>query len=117
MRISTPLLAITALLFTSPHPTEAIPVLSTWTKWCQTSPYCRNNVVTNRVYMHFEPQGPNFNKCQLWHTRQRGEYCYEIAKKFHITLQEFYVWNPSVKNDCSQLYAGQAYCVYKPFPW
>jgi LysM repeat protein len=50
--------------------------------------------------------------CSKWYVAQTGDFCYEISEKFGITLNTFFSWNPAVlPPDCTQLLAGDAYCV------
>jgi LysM repeat protein len=39
--------------------------------------------------------------CKKYHKVVDKDTCFDIAKKYAITLADFYKWNPSVKNDCS----------------
>jgi hypothetical protein len=40
-----------------------------------------------------------------------GVYCYDMAQKYGISVDDFYKWNPDVGTDCKGLWPGYAYCV------
>ncbi|KAI8577665.1 hypothetical protein K450DRAFT_282441 [Umbelopsis ramanniana AG] len=42
--------------------------------------------------------------------------CIKVAKKFGLSLTEFYALNPSVNKHCSNLLTGKSYCVAKSAP-
>jgi hypothetical protein len=49
--------------------------------------------------------------CKKWALQKSEVYCYDMSSAAGITLDQFYAWNPAVKNDCSGLWVGYAYCV------
>ena len=50
--------------------------------------------------------------CNAWYVAQKGDDCSIAAAAGGITLDEFYVWNPAIGQDCSGgFWAGNAYCV------
>ncbi|KAK3321874.1 hypothetical protein B0H66DRAFT_638391 [Apodospora peruviana] len=52
--------------------------------------------------------------CTAWYQTQSGDGCASIASMFGISVTDFTHWNPVVKNDCSNLWLGQDYCVGGP---
>ncbi|KAI0379819.1 hypothetical protein F5Y04DRAFT_282615 [Hypomontagnella monticulosa] len=40
-----------------------------------------------------------------------GDYCYGVAQKNNITIDQLYLWNPSLSTDCTNLQLGYNYCV------
>lgn len=40
-----------------------------------------------------------------------GDTCQKIADNAHISLANFYSWNPDVKTDCSLLFLGYYVCI------
>lgn len=42
---------------------------------------------------------------------QSGDYCGKIEASFAITMAQLQLWNPDIKDDCSNLQLGVAYCV------
>lgn len=49
--------------------------------------------------------------CQKWVSQVDGQYCAQMASAAGITLDQLYALNPPLKNDCSGLFKGYAYCV------
>lgn len=50
--------------------------------------------------------------CSKWVVAESGDTCYQIADKFGISTDTFMAWNPAVNPPkCTQLLAGDAYCV------
>jgi LysM repeat protein len=49
--------------------------------------------------------------CNRYLMQADGVYCYDMAAKEGITLDQLYEWNPSLNGDCSGLWSGYAYCV------
>jgi hypothetical protein len=54
--------------------------------------------------------------CRNWEVVERGATCYSVVEKTGVSsLAQFYAWNPSLDTvDCSNLFAGRAYCVVGP---
>ncbi|KAI0296451.1 hypothetical protein BC826DRAFT_1005164 [Russula brevipes] len=50
--------------------------------------------------------------CFTYYTIQSGDNCQAITSNWTITVPEFKQWNPELNSDCSNLIAGEAYCVY-----
>jgi LysM repeat protein len=50
--------------------------------------------------------------CFTYYTVQSLDNCHTIASNWTITVPEFKQWNPELNSDCSNLIAGEAYCVY-----
>ncbi|KAL3453555.1 hypothetical protein BJX65DRAFT_292598 [Aspergillus insuetus] len=52
------------------------------------------------------------SSCNQWHLVADGDSCWTITQEYGITLDQFYEWNPAVKNDCAEgFWYGYAYCV------
>lgn len=49
--------------------------------------------------------------CSSFYRVQDGDGCYDIANSYHISLDDFYTWNPAVKSDCSGLFPSYYVCV------
>ncbi|CAG8067732.1 unnamed protein product [Penicillium nalgiovense] len=49
--------------------------------------------------------------CKKYYKVVRGDGCYDIAADHGISLANFYSWNPSVKDDCSELKFDSYVCV------
>ncbi|OGE49080.1 hypothetical protein PENARI_c023G09001 [Penicillium arizonense] len=49
--------------------------------------------------------------CKKYYKVANGDGCYDIAAAHDITLNNFYSWNPSVKDDCSGLKFDSYVCV------
>lgn len=50
--------------------------------------------------------------CSIWHIAEPGEFCYEVAQAFGISVDTFMAWNPAViPPNCQSMLAGDAYCV------
>ncbi|KAL5365890.1 hypothetical protein BJX96DRAFT_159953 [Aspergillus floccosus] len=50
--------------------------------------------------------------CNAFYYVQKDDYCYAIVTSYgNFTLDQFYTWNPAVKNDCSGLQPGYYVCV------
>lgn len=49
--------------------------------------------------------------CTQYYNVKKGEYCYIVAEKFGLSLEDFYGYNGQIDDKCSNLYADQAYCV------
>ncbi|KAH6847621.1 hypothetical protein B0I37DRAFT_431340 [Chaetomium sp. MPI-CAGE-AT-0009] len=62
------------------------------------------------------PNGPTFENiapnCNAYHTVVEGDGCWSISQAYHITLDQFYEWNPDIADDCgTNFWPGYAYCV------
>ncbi|KAL4901977.1 hypothetical protein BDW74DRAFT_169739 [Aspergillus multicolor] len=52
------------------------------------------------------------SECSHFYLVEKGDYCQAIVDSYgSFTLEQFYSWNPAVKNDCSGLQAGYYVCV------
>ncbi|KAL4961050.1 putative LysM domain protein [Aspergillus stella-maris] len=52
------------------------------------------------------------SECNDFYLVEKGDYCQAIVDLYgSFTLEQFYAWNPAVKNDCSGLQAGYYICV------
>ncbi|EAW07585.1 LysM peptidoglycan-binding domain-containing protein [Aspergillus clavatus NRRL 1] len=49
--------------------------------------------------------------CNKWAMQANGVFCYDMAAKAGISLDELYKLNPALNGDCSGLWAGHAYCI------
>ncbi|RDW84131.1 uncharacterized protein DSM5745_04457 [Aspergillus mulundensis] len=49
--------------------------------------------------------------CTSFYEVQPGDGCYDLAASEGVALDDFYAWNPAVKNDCSGLQANVYVCV------
>jgi hypothetical protein len=49
--------------------------------------------------------------CERFYVVQPGDGCFTIATDASIALNDFYTWNPAVKNDCSALMSGFFVCI------
>ncbi|RMX79389.1 hypothetical protein D0869_08345 [Hortaea werneckii] len=49
--------------------------------------------------------------CHQFYTVQSGDSCAAVEEKFDITFAQLYKWNPSIGEDCANLWLGYAYCV------
>jgi LysM repeat protein len=52
--------------------------------------------------------------CYQWYVVQPGDFCALIESSYGITFTQLQMWNPDLTNDCSNLLAGEAYCVNSP---
>ncbi|KAL2867535.1 LysM peptidoglycan-binding domain-containing protein [Aspergillus lucknowensis] len=50
-------------------------------------------------------------KCNKFYKVRKGATCELIAKKYDIDFEDFYAWNPAVKDDCSKLLLDFYVCV------
>uniref|UniRef100_A0A4Q7JG83 Secreted LysM effector Lys4 n=1 Tax=Pochonia chlamydosporia (strain 123) TaxID=1052797 RepID=LYSM4_POCC1 len=62
------------------------------------------------------PTGPTFPNtvanCNAWYTIVKGDGCDTVEKKFKITPEQFFKWNPDVSTDCvKNFWVGNSYCV------
>ncbi|KAL3440535.1 hypothetical protein BJX65DRAFT_314727 [Aspergillus insuetus] len=46
-----------------------------------------------------------------WYCTEEGDTCDSVLQYGNIALDAFYAWNPSVKEDCSNLTLNTSYCV------
>ncbi|KAI8077974.1 uncharacterized protein B0P05DRAFT_637842 [Gilbertella persicaria] len=51
--------------------------------------------------------------CTKYHTVSGSDSCVKLAKKYDITLDNIYDWNPQIKSGCPNLNNGKKYCVQK----
>ncbi|AEO68673.1 carbohydrate-binding module family 50 protein [Thermothielavioides terrestris NRRL 8126] len=50
--------------------------------------------------------------CDKWHIVAAKETCLDLEKKYNITADQFFAWNPAVSRDCgTNFWAKYAYCV------
>ncbi|KAK6008144.1 hypothetical protein QM012_000047 [Aureobasidium pullulans] len=56
------------------------------------------------------PSGTTEN-CLQWYVVQSGDYCAKIESAYAITMAQLQLWNPDLKDDCSNLQIDDAYCV------
>ncbi|KAM5436537.1 hypothetical protein MferCBS31731_005815 [Microsporum ferrugineum] len=58
---------------------------------------------------------PNTAKvCYEWYVVNPSDHCAKIQDQFAITFEQLQAWNPDLKDDCSNLQLGVAYCVHGP---
>ncbi|KAK2072069.1 hypothetical protein P8C59_006446 [Phyllachora maydis] len=50
-------------------------------------------------------------KCAKYYTVQAGDYCNLLVLRFAISLSDFLFLNPGVRSNCTNLFAGESYCV------
>jgi hypothetical protein len=61
---------------------------------------------------HPEPTQPgSVCGCQQWYKPAKGEFCYDVQKKFKISAGNFNKWNPGVGSDCAGLWKDTYVCV------
>ncbi|KAI2789429.1 hypothetical protein POX_d04917 [Penicillium oxalicum] len=51
------------------------------------------------------------NQCDHYYMVKAGDNCYSISAAEGVSLSDFYTWNPSVGNDCSNLWQGYYVCI------
>ncbi|KAH8899923.1 hypothetical protein GQ53DRAFT_790479 [Thozetella sp. PMI_491] len=51
------------------------------------------------------------SSCKTYYLADGSIFCYDIAAKYGISLDNFYAWNPAVGNTCANLWKGYYYCV------
>lgn len=51
------------------------------------------------------------SNCDQFYLVKDNDGCYDIAKKYGITLDQFYAWNPAVGNTCAALWPTNYVCV------
>jgi LysM repeat protein len=59
------------------------------------------------------PEGST-DVCYQWYVVQPNDFCALIESSFGITFTQFQIWNPDLQSNCSNLLAGEAYCVDSP---
>ncbi|KAF4550465.1 LysM domain-containing protein 6 [Elsinoe fawcettii] len=58
------------------------------------------------------PTQPGINgNCANFYQVQSGDFCQKIIDQFRISLSDFYSWNPSINNVCSNLIPSYYVCV------
>ncbi|KAL5342188.1 hypothetical protein BJX70DRAFT_337961 [Aspergillus crustosus] len=55
-------------------------------------------------------------QCYEWYVVHTGDTCNRIGSIYGISLQDLRIWNPSLKEDCSNLRPGVAYCIHGELP-
>lgn len=76
-------------------------------------------VVSTVVSQDTTPAGPTMtgspSNCNAWYTIVKGDDCPSVEKKFGITADQFFKWNPAVSKDCTtNFWVGESYCVGVP---
>ncbi|KAK8091448.1 LysM domain-containing protein [Apiospora hydei] len=51
------------------------------------------------------------DNCRAFHLVASGDNCGDIASAAHVSLSDFYAWNPSVGSDCASLWLGYYVCI------
>ncbi|KAL2825737.1 hypothetical protein BDW59DRAFT_172120 [Aspergillus cavernicola] len=54
--------------------------------------------------------------CYEWYVVRSGDTCIRIASLYAISIEDMRVWNPSLREDCSNLRPGHAYCIHGDRP-
>lgn len=79
-------------------------------------------VCTNAVFSNQQVKRQNgvvpvstIDDCTHFYDSQPGDTCDSISANWGLTLQQFLIYNPSLKNDCSGLVIGNAYCVEESY--
>ena len=49
--------------------------------------------------------------CKKIHLVMEDEYCVDIEKIYHLTMDQIYKWNPAVGKDCATMWAKTYLCV------
>jgi len=49
--------------------------------------------------------------CKKFHLVREDEYCVDIEKIYHLTMEQIYKWNPAVGKDCATMWAKTYLCV------
>lgn len=52
--------------------------------------------------------------CNKFYFAVRGDTCDKITQQYGISNSQFFTWNPTVRSDCSGLWADYWYCVSVP---
>ncbi|KAL2802188.1 hypothetical protein BJX63DRAFT_438128 [Aspergillus granulosus] len=50
-------------------------------------------------------------ECYEWYETEEGDTCDSVLQVANIALDAFYAWNPSVKDDCSNMWLNTSYCL------
>ncbi|KAI9470782.1 MAG: hypothetical protein EXX96DRAFT_597567 [Benjaminiella poitrasii] len=50
-------------------------------------------------------------ECTKYHTVSGSDSCVKLAKKYGVSLDDIYDWNPQIKSGCPNLNNGKKYCV------
>ncbi|KAI9775110.1 MAG: hypothetical protein M1839_001421 [Geoglossum umbratile] len=72
----------------------------------QAGDYCQKVALNNTI--------GTTGKCYQWHIIVAGDSCFSIEQYYDISFAQFQQWNPSLDNNCSNLFLGEAYCVTGP---
>ncbi|KAK6220001.1 LysM domain-containing protein [Colletotrichum tabaci] len=85
------------------------------------NPVCSNIDMMNGTTLCITPPGPQLpppmppggsNKpCARWYDVEAGDYCNLVVLKFAISLDDFLFLNAGINANCTNLYAGESYCV------
>ncbi|KAF7507847.1 hypothetical protein GJ744_010011 [Endocarpon pusillum] len=59
------------------------------------------------------PKGST-SQCYQWHVIESGDTCHRVEQAYEITMAQLQAWNPDLRDDCSNLQLGLAYCVSGP---
>ncbi|KAJ5988345.1 hypothetical protein N7481_003555 [Penicillium waksmanii] len=91
---------------------EAPAVKPTTTKATSTSTLTTTTTTTTAASGPSPTQRGLISTCNAFYFVQSGDYCAGITSTYgNFTLDQFYSWNPAVKNDCTGLQAGYYVCV------
>lgn len=55
-------------------------------------------------------QGSN-ERCGKFYQVQPDEYCNLLVVRFEISLEDFFFLNPSLYQNCTNLFAYESYCI------
>ncbi|KAI8982233.1 hypothetical protein BDF20DRAFT_818565 [Mycotypha africana] len=61
----------------------------------------------------YHPLTKRGETCAKYHTVSGSDSCVKLAKKYGVTLQDIYDWNPQIRKGCPNLNNGKKYCVKK----
>ncbi|KAF7131457.1 hypothetical protein CNMCM5793_004682 [Aspergillus hiratsukae] len=76
-----------------------------------TDTYITPTTVTTAVPIPTNAMNGSQPDCAQWYNVSAGDYCSMITVKYGITLNDFYFLNPEIDANCTNLWAGQSYCV------
>lgn len=51
------------------------------------------------------------NRCGRYYDVVEGDYCNQIIVKYGISMSDFIFLNPSINENCTNLYINESYCV------